>query len=72
MIKFSKSNDTGISLVLQCYDDTGLYGDRRESVELPPPGYDDVMKTDKLDGEEDDPDLPSYETALQLSGQGYV
>ncbi|XP_014282469.1 uncharacterized protein s-cup [Halyomorpha halys] len=56
----------------QRYDVSGLYQDS-DDYDQPPPDYDLVMSMEKNEcSEENDPELPSYETALKLSGQGYV
>uniref|UniRef100_A0A0K8SV47 Uncharacterized protein n=2 Tax=Lygus hesperus TaxID=30085 RepID=A0A0K8SV47_LYGHE len=55
----------------QCYDYNSVQVDR-ETIEHPPPDYDDVVAIDKEMSEGHDPDLPSYETALKLSSRGYV
>lgn len=60
------------TLEQQCYDGSGVYRERDETFDLPPPDYDEVMSKEKEENEGNDPELPSYETALKLSCQGYV
>ncbi|XP_014249816.1 uncharacterized protein LOC106666848 isoform X2 [Cimex lectularius] len=60
----------------QCYNQLSLCQGRENYINLSPPSYEDVIENGKEHCDEtgsvNDPDLPSYETAMKLSGRGYV